>query len=103
MPSLGIVGAWLGYAFFFYGLNLVKGGNDGFMSLLWPGKYTPKPRDGGGLGGTQTANGFSPDSGSGVGATNTLPSGPNGVGNAPVPTPPVGTVNPGFFQYPDQS
>lgn len=47
MPALGIALAWLGYSVFYYGYNLITGGNDSFVSLIWPGRYTPTPRDSG--------------------------------------------------------
>ena len=45
MAAVGIVLAWAGYSIFYYGLNTVKGGNESFMSLIWPGKYQPAARD----------------------------------------------------------
>lgn len=48
MAGIGIILAWFGYSVFYYGLNTVTGGNDGFVSLIWPGRYTPTPRDAGG-------------------------------------------------------
>lgn len=47
MAGLGIVLAWFGYSVFYYGLNTVTGGNESFMSLIWPGRYAPVPRDSG--------------------------------------------------------
>ena len=42
---LGIVLTWFGYALSYYGWNRITGGNDTFVSLIWPGKYAPTPRD----------------------------------------------------------
>lgn len=45
MAGVGIALAWFGYWVGYYGLNLVTGGNESFMSLGWPGAYSPAPRD----------------------------------------------------------
>lgn len=45
MAGIGIVLAWFGYSVFYHGLNTVTGGNESFMSLIWPGRYSPVPRD----------------------------------------------------------
>lgn len=47
MISVGILAAWFGYAVFYYGLDIVTGGNDTFVSLIWPGKYAVTAKDGG--------------------------------------------------------
>jgi hypothetical protein len=64
MAAVPIVLAWFGYSVLYYGLNTVTGGNESFMSLIWPGRYAPVPRDSGGsqpppgtLGGTLPASG----------------------------------------------
>lgn len=59
MGAIGIVLTWFGYSVFYYGLNVVTGGNDSFLSLVWPGRYTPTPRDqpGGGSSGPANAPG----------------------------------------------
>jgi hypothetical protein len=36
---------WLGYSAFYYGYNRITGGNDTFVSLIYPGRYSPTPRD----------------------------------------------------------
>lgn len=51
MAGIGIILAWLGYSVFYYGYDTVTGGNDTFVSLIWPGRYTPTARDGGGSSG----------------------------------------------------
>lgn len=38
---------WFGYAVGYYGYNRITGGNDSFISLIWPGRYTPTTRDDG--------------------------------------------------------
>lgn len=43
---LGIVLLWLGYSIGYYGYNKITGGNDKFINLIYPGRYTPTPRDG---------------------------------------------------------
>mgnify|MGYP001549732563 FL=1 len=45
MAGIGIVLAWFGYAVSYYGLNTLTGGNESFMSLIWPGRYVPVNRD----------------------------------------------------------
>ena len=39
---------WLGYALSYYGYARVKGGQDGFIALLWPGRYQGTTWDSGG-------------------------------------------------------
>jgi hypothetical protein len=91
VAPVGIVGAWLGYALFFYGLNLVKSGNDGFMSLIWPGKYKPTPRD---VNAAAAANppGYGPSSKTPGGSPSTPP-----TGWLPVPAQPGGTANGDYY------
>ncbi|HUO47988.1 MAG TPA: hypothetical protein VMU09_04060 [Acidimicrobiales bacterium] len=48
MVGLGIVAAWLGYCLAYHGFDRITGGNDGFVSLIWPGRYTVTARDGSG-------------------------------------------------------
>lgn len=69
MPAIGIVLMWAGYSVFYYGYNSLTGGNDSFLSLIWPGDYKPTARDsgstaGGGAGGKgplgPSKNPFSP-------------------------------------------
>lgn len=77
MAAIGIVVAWFGYAAFYYGFNQITGGNDSFVSLIWPGKYNPgTPRDGGQLpAGSQVAAGVNPTYDPSLGAyVGTLPS-----------------------------
>lgn len=35
----------MGYSVFFYGLDQIRGGNNGFMSLIIPGKFTEQQAD----------------------------------------------------------
>lgn len=44
--TVGILMALGGYTLFFYGLNVITGGNDPFLSVFWPGRYKVTPRDG---------------------------------------------------------
>ena len=43
---LGIVLVWLGYAAGYYGYSRLKGGNNSFVSLVWPGRYNYVAPDG---------------------------------------------------------
>lgn len=45
MIGVGVFVAWLGYGVFYFGLDQIRGGNNGFLSLLVPGKYTNQPSD----------------------------------------------------------
>jgi hypothetical protein len=47
VPGLGILLAWFGYSLAYYGFDTITGGNDSFLSLVWPGRYQVIPRDGG--------------------------------------------------------
>jgi hypothetical protein len=51
MGGLGVFVVWMGYSLFYYGLDQVRGGNNGFLSLVTPGKYTNQTNDSG-VGGT---------------------------------------------------
>lgn len=94
MLVIGIVVAWFGYSVFYYGLDTVKGGNDSFVSLIWPGKYSPQPRDSGGSGSSSTSGGTGPQSFTApTGPQGLL--GPQGLAGAPGPQSSPGTV-PGF-------
>lgn len=55
MGLFGIGALFLGYSAFYYGYNRITGGNDTFVSLVWPGKYKPTARDDG-SGGSPAAN-----------------------------------------------
>lgn len=103
MAGIGIVLAWFGYAVSYYGLNILTGGNESFMSLIWPGRYTPVPRDSGspaaagaGQVGGQAPT-YNPSTGQSVPGTGVAPgagTGPGGTGygtgNAPGYQPPGG-------------
>ena len=81
MGIFGIGALWLGYGVLYYGYNRITGGNDKFISLLWPGRYSPTARDdwsGGATSSTSTA---------------TTPAAKKPAASIP-PTPPV-TVGPG--------
>lgn len=51
MAAVGIVLLWGGYCIAYYGWNRITGGNDSFVSLIWPGKYKATTRDSGTGGG----------------------------------------------------
>ena len=56
MGIVGIGALWLGYGVFYYGYNRITGGNDKFISLMWPGRYSPTARDDGSGGATSTSS-----------------------------------------------
>jgi hypothetical protein len=99
----GVGALWLGYGVFYYGYNRITGGNDKFISLLWPGRYTPMARDDGSGSGTSSgASSVNPQTQAfpGTGAqkgVSTLPgsgvlatvAGGGTIGGTPVPTVPV--------------
>lgn len=39
MIAVAAVVTWMGYSLIYYGLDQVRGGNNGFFSLVIPGKY----------------------------------------------------------------
>jgi hypothetical protein len=41
----GIVLCWLGYSLVYYGYDRIRGGNDGLVSLMYPGRYKPTTPD----------------------------------------------------------
>jgi hypothetical protein len=45
-----------GYGVAYYGYNRITGGNDKFISLIWPGRYTPTARDDGSGGATSASS-----------------------------------------------
>lgn len=45
MAGLGVFVLWLGYWIGYWGLDQVRGGNNGFLSLGIPGKYTDQAPD----------------------------------------------------------
>ena len=45
--TIAIALLWAGYAVAYYGWNRITGGNDSFVSLVWPGRYSPTTRDDG--------------------------------------------------------
>lgn len=80
MAGLGVLAAWLSYSLVYYGLNTVTGGNDSFISLLWPGRYRPTARDSGGPSSRNAVGGTGPTVGGGKarggsGRTPTIPAG----------------------------
>lgn len=82
---LGILLLWLGYSLGYYGYNRITGGNDKFISLIYPGRWKPVQRDGGASPGV-----------AGTGALNPAPQ-PGAFPNAPSsptqnPTNPTGAV-----------
>jgi hypothetical protein len=48
VAGIGIFVAWLGYSLGFFGLDQIRGGNNGLLSLMRPGKFKEQPSDGGG-------------------------------------------------------
>lgn len=44
---VGLALTWAGYCVAYYGWNRITGGNDTFVSLIWPGRYAPTNRDSG--------------------------------------------------------
>lgn len=45
MVPVAILLCWAGYAVGYYGADTITGGNDSFISLVWPGRYKAVPRD----------------------------------------------------------
>lgn len=48
MAGIGIFVAWLGYSLAYFGVDQVRGGNNGLLSLMIPGRYSAQPNDSGG-------------------------------------------------------
>lgn len=67
MAGIGILIAWLGYGLGYYGVDQIRGGNNGLMSLLIPGKYSNQPNDSGGAAGSgaggAAVSGLAPNAG----------------------------------------
>jgi len=91
VAAVGILALWFGYGVFYYGLNTVTGGNDSLLSLVWPGRFTPAPRD---AGGGASGGGINPNPAPGSPSYPLIPgtpgvapggSGPAGQGNQPSP------------------
>lgn len=68
MAGLGIILAWFGYSVAYYGLDTVRGGNDSFMSLIWPGRYAPTARDDGTGGASAKSSNPKPSGGAAQGS-----------------------------------
>ena len=47
MAGIGVLVAWLGYSLAYFGIDQIRGGNNGLLSLMIPGKYTNQPNDSG--------------------------------------------------------
>lgn len=45
MLGVGFFVVWIGYSLGYYGVDQVRGGNNGLLSLMIPGKYTNQPTD----------------------------------------------------------
>lgn len=45
MVPVAILLCWAGYAVGYYGADVITGGNDSFVALVWPGRYKAVPRD----------------------------------------------------------
>jgi hypothetical protein len=83
--AFGLV--WLGYGVAYYGWNRITGGNDKFVSLIWPGKYSPTARDSGAGGTAATTN--TPGASSNTGGASQAagkPAATVGLGPAPIPS-----------------
>ena len=57
MAGLGVLVAWVGYSLLYYGLDQIRGGNNGLLSLMIPGKYSNQPSDSPGLPPAETGGG----------------------------------------------
>jgi hypothetical protein len=75
MKGLPAFVIFLGYAVFYYGMDQIKGGNNGFLSLVVPGKYSNQTPDNGGSSGS-----------AGSGSTSGASANPNVAGTAPTST-----------------
>jgi hypothetical protein len=67
VAGLGVLVAWVGYSLFYYGLDQIRGGNNGLLSLMVPGKYTNQPGDSPGLPAAETQGGGVANTGTGAG------------------------------------
>lgn len=47
MLGVGVFVVWVGYSLAFYGIDQIRGGNNGLLSLMIPGKYTNQRTDAG--------------------------------------------------------
>jgi hypothetical protein len=45
MLGVGLFVVWVGYSLAYYGVDQVRGGNNGLLSLMMPGKYTDQAPD----------------------------------------------------------
>jgi hypothetical protein len=75
MAGIGVFIQWLGYSLFFYGIDQVRGGNNGLLSLMIPGKFSEQPKDSAGPGPAAAATSGAPGTGGGAVAGSANPSG----------------------------
>lgn len=47
MAGLGVFIAWLGYSVAYFGVDQIRGGNNGLIALMKPGVFTEQQPDGG--------------------------------------------------------
>jgi len=77
--GIGLVLVWVGYGVGYYGFDQIRGGNNGFLDLMIPGRFKAVPKD---SRGTTGGNG----QGAQASATN---QGVTTVGNTAYPTNPT--------------
>jgi hypothetical protein len=82
MVGVGVFVAWLGYSLFYYGLDQIRGGNNGLLSLMIPGKYSDQPKD----------SGATPDTGTTTGTTALGPASTKAIAQGKVAAPTPTTV-----------
>jgi hypothetical protein len=81
MAGIGVFVLWLGYSLAFYGTDQIRGGNNGLLSLMIPGKYVEQPRDSAAAGGGTAVTG---------GPVSPSPSNPAGVAAVSATSAPAG-------------
>lgn len=45
MGAIGVLVLWAGYALFYFGVDQIRGGNNGLLDLAIPGRYKHLPTD----------------------------------------------------------
>lgn len=90
MLGVAALVALFGYSVLYYGLDQISGGNNGFWSLVIPGKFTNQPKDTPGK--DWSANPVNPNTAPGFG---NVPATPTAPGTNIAPTlPPVTPIPP---------